>query len=136
MHTDDIRPPAEFDRTPADDTLDLALAVTTAGLPAVVPSVTVDQDPARAAWGDRVQKDNDLMELCIFAKQAMPTAGVTCLCGPEFECLRCRAERIICRYLHGTTPQELWRAEFAYEQSRHTPPTATEPQQGTDVLPW
>ncbi len=47
MHTDDIRPPAAFDRTPADDALDLALAVTTAGLPAVTPSVTLDQNPAR-----------------------------------------------------------------------------------------
>ncbi len=117
MQSDDIRPPAAFDRTPADDALNLALAVTTAGLPAVVPTVTVEQDPARAAWSDQTTKDNDMLDLAIFARQALESAAIPCYCGNEYQCMRCRAEVIVARYLP------------------HTPPTAAEPQQGTD-LPW
>ncbi len=113
MQSDDIRPPAEFDRTPAD-TLDLALAVTTAGLPAVVPTVTVDQDPARAAWSDHVTQSNDLMNLCVFVKVAQPYLEMPCGCAKDFECIRCQALRIALKYL---------------------PDPAAEPQQGTD-LPW
>ncbi len=104
MQSDDIRPPAAFDRTPADDALDLALAVTTAGLPAVVPTVTVDQDPARAAWSDQMTQSNDLMNLCVFVKVALPYLQIPCGCAKDFECIRCQALRIALKYLPDPAP--------------------------------
>ncbi len=60
-----------------------------------------DAAPPLSAWSDGARKDADMVALCVWVRQALPSAELPCCCGPAFVCLTCRVTDIVERYLPG-----------------------------------